>query len=180
MILSRNKKNNVYPCKPQFYYIKVGFKGSTLYRHVFVMIHTVPSQANENRWSVLQLESDQSNVYSSLEKVCHHVNFLIISESLNSNVLLKGPEHKWRLRSACAASESSNGTLWVVRDPKRLQADREDSDQPMRVHIVVWIFTRRTFNLEKRCASAHIIAMWWTGEFLSQFGLILGLYLKSQ
>ena len=27
MVLSRNKKNNVYPCKPQFYYIKVGFKG---------------------------------------------------------------------------------------------------------------------------------------------------------
>ena len=25
-------KNNVYPCKPQFYYIKVGFKG-----YVFVM-----------------------------------------------------------------------------------------------------------------------------------------------
>ena len=27
MFLSRNKKNNVYPGKPQFYYIKVGFKG---------------------------------------------------------------------------------------------------------------------------------------------------------
>ena len=27
MFLSRNKKNNLYPCKPQFYYIKVGFKG---------------------------------------------------------------------------------------------------------------------------------------------------------
>ena len=27
MFLSRNKKNNVYPCKPLFYYIKVGFKG---------------------------------------------------------------------------------------------------------------------------------------------------------
>ena len=27
MVLSRNKKNNVYPCKPQFYYIEVGFKG---------------------------------------------------------------------------------------------------------------------------------------------------------
>ena len=27
MFLSRNKKNNVYPCKPQFYYMKVGFKG---------------------------------------------------------------------------------------------------------------------------------------------------------
>ena len=23
----KNKKNNVYPYKPQFYYIKVGFKG---------------------------------------------------------------------------------------------------------------------------------------------------------
>ena len=27
MFLSRNKKNNVYPCKSQFYYIKVGFTG---------------------------------------------------------------------------------------------------------------------------------------------------------
>ena len=27
MSLNRNKKNNAYPCKPQFYYIKVGFKG---------------------------------------------------------------------------------------------------------------------------------------------------------
>ena len=27
MFFSRNKENNVYPCKPQFYYIKVGFKG---------------------------------------------------------------------------------------------------------------------------------------------------------
>ena len=27
MFLSRNKKNNVYSCKPQFYCIKVGFKG---------------------------------------------------------------------------------------------------------------------------------------------------------
>ena len=27
MFLSTNKKNNVYPWKPQFYHIKVGFKG---------------------------------------------------------------------------------------------------------------------------------------------------------
>ena len=27
MFLGKNKKNNIYPCKPQFYYIKVGFKG---------------------------------------------------------------------------------------------------------------------------------------------------------
>ena len=37
MFLSRNKKNNVYPCKPQFYYIKWGLRGSNLYRYVFVM-----------------------------------------------------------------------------------------------------------------------------------------------
>ena len=37
IFLSRDKKKNVYPCKPQFYCIKVGFKGSKLYRHVFVM-----------------------------------------------------------------------------------------------------------------------------------------------
>ena len=38
MFLSKNNKNNVYPCKPQFYYIKVGFKGVKLYRYVFVML----------------------------------------------------------------------------------------------------------------------------------------------
>ena len=27
MFSSRNKEKNVYPCKPQFYYIKMGFKG---------------------------------------------------------------------------------------------------------------------------------------------------------
>ena len=31
-------KNNVFPCKPQFYYIKVGFKGVKLYRRVFVAV----------------------------------------------------------------------------------------------------------------------------------------------
>ena len=37
MFLSRNKKKYLYPYKPQFYCIKVGFKGSNLYRRVFVM-----------------------------------------------------------------------------------------------------------------------------------------------
>ena len=27
MFLSKIEKNNIYPCKPQFYYVKVGFKG---------------------------------------------------------------------------------------------------------------------------------------------------------
>ena len=37
MLLSRNKKNNIYLYKPQFYFIEVGFKGVKLYRRVFVM-----------------------------------------------------------------------------------------------------------------------------------------------
>ena len=41
MFFIRNKKNNVYPCKPQFYYMK-GLKGSKLYRHVFVMCYKRP------------------------------------------------------------------------------------------------------------------------------------------
>ena len=35
MFFSRNKKNNVYPCKPQFYHIKVGFKGGQNYIGIF-------------------------------------------------------------------------------------------------------------------------------------------------
>ena len=35
MFLIRNKKNNVYPFKPQFYYIKVGFKGIKIIKVCF-------------------------------------------------------------------------------------------------------------------------------------------------
>ena len=35
MFLSRNKKNNAYPRKPQFYYIKVGFKGVKIIQACF-------------------------------------------------------------------------------------------------------------------------------------------------
>ena len=34
-VLSRNKKNNVYPCKPQFYNMKVGFKGVKIMQACF-------------------------------------------------------------------------------------------------------------------------------------------------
>ena len=46
MLLSRNKKNNVYPYKPHFYYIKVGFKGSKLYRHVLLSVSEDRSYVN--------------------------------------------------------------------------------------------------------------------------------------
>ena len=40
MFLKKNKKNNVYPCKPQFYSIKVEFKGIKIIQvrfHVFLI-----------------------------------------------------------------------------------------------------------------------------------------------
>ena len=52
MYLSRNNKINVYPCKPQFYRIKVGFKGSKLYRRDFVTVimkHTLPEAPKERK-----------------------------------------------------------------------------------------------------------------------------------
>ena len=51
MFLSRNKKRNVYFCKPQFYYVKEGLRGSKLYRHVFVMILGHPKCAKWIFWS---------------------------------------------------------------------------------------------------------------------------------
>ena len=42
MCLSRNKKNNIYPSKPQFYYIKVGFKGVEI---ILVCFHDGVMQA---------------------------------------------------------------------------------------------------------------------------------------
>ena len=35
MFLSRNKKNNVYRCKPQFYYVKVWFNGVIIIKACF-------------------------------------------------------------------------------------------------------------------------------------------------
>ena len=43
MFLSRNKKINVYPCKPQFYYIKAGIKGVKIIQVCF---------RDENAWRV--------------------------------------------------------------------------------------------------------------------------------
>ena len=42
MLLCRNKKNNVYPCKPQFYYIKVGFMWGQNYVSMFSSCYSLP------------------------------------------------------------------------------------------------------------------------------------------
>ena len=58
MVLSRNKKNNVSSCKPQFYYIKVEFKGSKSYRYVFVMCWDATARVQDgvNQYDLSMLE----------------------------------------------------------------------------------------------------------------------------
>ena len=60
MFLSRNKKNNVYPCKPQFYYIKVGFKGGQHYIGMFSWwLQTVSQEVIKVYWKDINCKLKQ-------------------------------------------------------------------------------------------------------------------------
>ena len=78
MFLIRNKKINVYPCKPQFYCIKVGFKGSKLYRRVFVMFHPTSDVGMRTGFCLLYANSVPN------WKISHNaVSCRVYSESIN-------------------------------------------------------------------------------------------------
>ena len=51
MLLSRNKKNNLYPCKPQFYYIKMGFNPSPAEPRYVQPLQTMQLASEEANWS---------------------------------------------------------------------------------------------------------------------------------
>ena len=57
MFLSRNKKNNVYTCKPQFYYIKVGFNGGQNYIGIFFVIFSEGAWCVRNQTEVRKHDS---------------------------------------------------------------------------------------------------------------------------
>ena len=68
MFLSR-KKNNVYPCKPQFYYIKVRFKGVKI---IYVCFRDVTSTCN-NASSDMCLAKTQLSLHIHSEIIrIHH------------------------------------------------------------------------------------------------------------
>ena len=80
MFLSRNKKNNVYPCKPQFYYIKVGFKGVKIIKACFhdsklgicsPLKHS--SLSNDSVWVQRRPWSECANVQVDLGYRCPHM-----------------------------------------------------------------------------------------------------------
>ena len=89
MFLSRNKKNNVYTYKLQFYYIEMGFKGVKLYRHVFVMncgtSQSRPCEAGLGiltSWDIFlsliaQFNLHLSSVWFSISFILHKYVFLM-------------------------------------------------------------------------------------------------------
>ena len=92
-VLSRNKKNNVYPCTPQFYYLKLGFKVSKLYRHVFVITDTkrmgIQATTNSNTSQTKEKQSNLSPVVQSIVSITSTlmVNSLTVVAKLFSNTL---------------------------------------------------------------------------------------------
>ena len=66
MFLRRNNKINVYPCNPQFYYIKLGFRVSTLYRHAFVMRIYVSNNTSSAWYCFVYIAATWVNVPSCI------------------------------------------------------------------------------------------------------------------
>ena len=56
-------------------------------------------------------------------------------------------------------SESSLFALWVAKNPRFLHADSENSDQPVRMPRLSWVFAGRTLILlVLSCCSSYCIA----------------------
>ena len=71
MFLSRNKKNNVYPYKPQFYYIKVWFKVGRNYIGMFSRWYgEVPNRIVRCKYMTKGLFS-RPMFNSKVTKTCH-------------------------------------------------------------------------------------------------------------
>ena len=60
MFLSTNKKNNVYPCKSQFYFIKVGFK---LARPMFAMMWNSANITDSQHYEIYLVDTTQWKHY---------------------------------------------------------------------------------------------------------------------
>ena len=124
MFLSRSKKINVYPYKPQFYCIKVGFKGVKLYRPVLVVITYV---GHFEFWSIW-------------------ITFYILSECYNLIPRLKTilAEAQHFLQYFMCAQLSAWRRFGFVATHRALC---EGSDQIARTRRLISVFAGRTYNL---------------------------------
>ena len=71
------------------------------------------------------------------------INWLRPGTTFPTRVHVRAAKSQIRLRIRAVWSKSSQGTVWVAKDQKRLSADSEDSDQPARM---IWVFAVRKFN----------------------------------
>ena len=71
MFLSRNLKNNVYPCKPQVYYIKIGFKG--------VKIILVCFRDETAKWVIISYHHNSTKHFTEIAMWQSLVTSIIIS-----------------------------------------------------------------------------------------------------
>ena len=75
MGLSSNKKNNIYPCKPQFYYIKEGFKGGGRVKITYVCFRD--AKAVPLLWFFFSCEFVVTHVAFVLSFFVLHLSFLL-------------------------------------------------------------------------------------------------------
>ena len=97
MFLSRNKKNNVYPCKPQFYYIKVGFKQVKIiyacFRDVFMRTTKSDQTACVNRLISVFVECTSGSIFSHVVAQVSMPNFYIFSQEIQPRGILLATKH---------------------------------------------------------------------------------------
>ena len=81
MFLSKKKENNVYPCKTQFYYTKIGFKGVKIIKVYFrdeIPRLIIGKQsfmcAASCALSVIFFYSDKKNKYDTQEAILEHIS----------------------------------------------------------------------------------------------------------
>ena len=111
----RIRKNNVYPCKPQFYCIKWGLRRSILYRHVFVM----------GLWRVFCLICF---VNSSIVDTPGHLRISVSWEK--NRPLFIYDQHEWKYMSR----NERKRTFWHMR-PTKTQISRPISAM-IRIFVV--------------------------------------------
>ena len=88
MFLSRNKKNNVYPGKPQFYYIKVGFNGVNIILACFRDVYKKSIDSGEYRM-YFGTKTIMNGCRTSGVKCKIHINLIdIMIDALNSTLFI--------------------------------------------------------------------------------------------
>ena len=92
MFLSRNKKNNVYPCKPQFYYTKVGFKGVKIIQACFRDILNLCTDNTQIFSDCLNMQADVGMHYAIITHICGLGLFFSCAQNYHFRTHLQGKE----------------------------------------------------------------------------------------